>query len=285
MSVRIMTDSAADFSLEELKEKNVELIPMPLSCGEKTIIDDKTTAMETFWELMISGTDIKTSQPSPDTFIKHFEAARAAGDQVLCILISSALSGTYQGANLAKSMLDDNGIYLIDSMVAAAPEKLLVYKACRLREQGLSAAGIASELELYKDRLRLYACIDTLEYLVRGGRLNRTAGAVGNALKLKPLVTISSEGTVTVEKKAMGIKRAMKELTQLIMSRPVDIREKIIPIYAYDAANCREFLAGLKEAGFTGQLEEPQQIGATIGAYIGPGGYGLAFVEEAEEQK
>lgn len=282
MSVRIMTDSAADFSLEELAEKNVELIPMPLSCGEKTIVDDKTTAMETFWEIMISGTDIKTSQPSPDTFISHFEVARATGDQVLCILISSALSGTYQGANLAKSMLDDNGIYLIDSMAATASEKLLVYKACQLREQGFSAAGIASELEHYKGRLRLYACIDTLEYLVRGGRLNRTVGAVGNTLKLKPIVTISAKGTIAVEKKVIGSKRAMKELIQLIMSRPVDIREKIIPVYAYDAANCHEFLAGLKEAGFAGQLDEPQQIGATVGAYIGPGGFGLAFVEEIE---
>ena len=282
MSVRIMTDSAADFSLEELAEKNVELIPMPLSCGEKTIVDDKTTAMETFWEIMISGTDIKTSQPSPDTFISHFEAARATGDQVLCILISSALSGTYQGANLAKSMLDDNGIYLIDSMAATASEKLLVYKACQLREQGFSAAGIASELEHYKGRLRLYACIDTLEYLVRGGRLNRTVGAVGNTLRLKPIVTISAKGTIAVEKKVIGSRRAMKELIQLIMSRPVDIREKIIPVYAYDAANCHEFLAGLKDAGFAGQLDEPQQIGATVGAYIGPGGFGLAFVEEIE---
>lgn len=283
MSVKIMTDSAADFSLEELKEKNVELIPMPLSCGDRTIIDDKTTAMETFWELMISGTDIKTSQPSPDTFIKHFEEARAAGEQVLCILISSALSGTYQGANLAKSMLDDNGIYLVDSLEATGSEKLLVYKACQLREQGLSAAGIVSELESYKERVRLYACIDTLEYLVRGGRLNRAAGTVGNALKLKPLVTISPAGTVSVEKKTIGIRRAMKELIQLIMSRPVDIREKMFPLYAYDDTNCREFMAGLKEAGFAGQLGEPQQIGATIGTYIGPGGFGLAFVEGIEE--
>jgi len=277
-----MTDSAADFCLEELADKQVELIPMPLHCGENNILDDKTRPVEQIWDMMISGTDIKTSQPTPETFIRHFSAAKAAGDQVLCILISSALSGTCQGAEIAKAMVEDGGIYIIDSLAAAAAEKLLVYKACRLREQGLSAAGIAGELERYKGRIRLYACLDTLDYLVRGGRLTRAAGTMGTALRLKPIISLS-EGKLSVEKKAMGIKRAIKELCQAVMARPVDTREKMIPLYAYDDGNCREFLAELKAAGFPGQLGEPEQIGATIGSYIGPGGFGLAFVEESRE--
>lgn len=280
MSVRIMTDSASDLTLEELREMNVELIPMPLSCGDETIIDDKTTAIATIWEMLISGTDIKTSQPSPDTFLSHFREAREAGDQVLCVLVSSGLSGTCQGAAIAKSMLDDEGIYIVDTLEVTASEKMLVCKACQLRDEGYSAAGIASKLEECKERTRLFACIDTLEYLVRGGRLSKTAGAVGTALQLKPIVSVTDEGLVEVEKKTLGIKRATKDLVQLIMNRGADSNELAVPLYAYDDANCLKFLESLKEAGFSAKLSEPMQIGSTVGVHIGPGGFGLAFMED-----
>lgn len=174
MSVRIFTDSASDITLQEMEEKQIGLIAMPLLCGEKTYIDDKTIPMTTFWEMLLDGVNIKTSLPSPECFVKIFEEAKNKKEEVVCILISSGFSGTYQGAMLAKSMVDYEGIYIIDSKCAAAAEKQIAFYACELREKGMSGKEIAEELEKFRSRVRLIACLDTLEYLARGGRLPKT---------------------------------------------------------------------------------------------------------------
>ena len=162
MSVRIFTDSASDITLQEMEEKQIELIAMPLLCGEKTYIDDKTISMTIFWEMLLDGVNIKTSLPSPECFVKIFEEAKNKKEEVVCILISSGFSGTYQGAMLAKSMVDYEGIYIIDSKCAAAAEKQIAFYACKLREKGMSGKEIAEELEKFRSRVRLIACLDTL---------------------------------------------------------------------------------------------------------------------------
>lgn len=282
MSIRIITDSASDFTLEELTANRVELIPMPLLCGEDAYTDDKTTSMEVFWQMLIDGTDIKTSQPSPETFVKAFEDAKRAGDEVVCILISSKLSGTYQGAMLARSMVDYEPIYVIDSQRAAASvaEKLLVRRACELRDKTtLSAREIAADLEGLRSRVRLFACLDTLEYLARGGRIPKAVAGIGGAMKVKPIITLSAEGEVKVVKKVLGAQRAMREMVEEILSHSVSGDYQVIPIYAHDSGNCREFMNRLVQEGFQREMKEPEPIGATIGTYIGPCAYGIVFVE------
>lgn len=283
MNIRIYTDSASDITREELKTYNVGLIPMPLSCGDETYIDDKTIPTEVFWEMMLEGKTIKTSQPSPEAFIDAFEAAKQAGDAIICILIASKLSGTYQCARMARSMVDYEPVYIIDAQgaAAAAAEKMLVFRACQLRDEGkLTAAEIAEDLERFRTRVRLIACIDTLEYLARGGRLSRAAANIGGLMQVKPIITLSEDGEIKVSKKVMGAHHAMKEMTAKALSYAVDPAFPVIPIYAYDDTNCREFLTCIQTGGYKCDTKDPEPIGATIGAYIGPGGYGLVFVEK-----
>ena len=106
MSIRIFTDSASDITRAELEELQAELIAMPLQCGEETYVDDKTTPVEIFWQMLLDGVNIKTSLPSPDMFVQKFKAAKEAGDEVICVLNASKLSGKYQGAMLAKQIVD-----------------------------------------------------------------------------------------------------------------------------------------------------------------------------------
>lgn len=283
MGIRIFTDSASDITLEELAERKVGLIPMPLQWDGITCLDDKTIPTETFWNLLVGGTDIKTSQPTPDAFISAFEEARQAGDDVICILISSRLSGAVQGAMLARSLGDYEKVYIIDAggAAASAAEKLLVYHACRLRDEGkLTAREMVEDLERFRSRIRLFACIDTLEYLARGGRLSRSVAGIGTAMKIKPIIRFSRDGDIHVTKKVMGGRRAMEEMTDIAMAHRICLDYPVIPLYSFDRDNCMAYLRQLKEAGFPVNPKEPEPIGATIGAYIGPGGYGLAFVEE-----
>lgn len=282
MSIRIFTDSASDITRAELEELQVELIAMPLQCGEETYVDDKTTPMEMFWQMLQDGVNIKTSLPSPDTFAQKFEAAKEAGDEVICILIASKLSGTYQGAMLARQIAGYDGIYVIDAGHAAASvaEKMLVIAACRMRDQGGTAKEIVRELEQLRGRVRLIACLDTLEYLARGGRLPAAVASIGTKLQLKPIIVFGEDGEIQVAKKCMGGKRAMRDMTAMVTGRKIDPGYPVIPIFAQNDGNCQEYVSSLKNAGCEGTMQTPQGIGATIGSYIGPGGYGLVFVEK-----
>lgn len=282
MSIRIFTDSASDITRSELKELQAELIPMPLQCGEETYLDDKTTPMETFWQMLLDGVNIKTSLPSPDTFVQKFEEAKAAGDEVICILIAAKLSGTYQGAMLAKQIVDYDGIYVIDGGHAAASvaEKMLVIAACRMRDRGCTAREIVQELERLKSRVRLIACLDTLEYLARGGRLPAAVASIGTKLQLKPIILFGADGEIQVAKKCMGGKRAMRDMTAMVTEWGIDPEFPVIPIFAQNDANCQEYVSSLRSSGCGEEMQAPQGIGATIGSYIGPGGYGLVFVEK-----
>lgn len=282
MSIKIFTDSASDITLEELKALRVELIAMPLQCGEETYLDDKTTPVETFWQILLDGVNIKTSLPSPDTFVHKFEAAKTDSDEVICILIASTLSGTYQGAMLAKQIVDYDGIHVIDAGHAAASvaEKMLVIAACRMRDQGCTAEEIVQTLEGLRGRVRLIACLDTLEYLARGGRLPAAVASIGTKLQLKPVIVFGENGEIRVAKKCMGGKRAMRDMTAMVMEWGIDPEYPVIPIFAQNDANCQEYVTSLNNAGCEVAMQMPQGIGATIGSYIGPGGYGLVFVEK-----
>lgn len=280
----ILTDSASDISPQELQDWNVQLIPLSLTFGGKeSFPDDRRVPMPQIWARLEAGEMMTTSQPSLQTFLDLFEEAKDKGLDVVYIAISSNLSGTYQTARAAVSMADYDGhIFVVDARqaAAAAAEKLLVLRACRLRDEGrLSAGEIAKDLERFRFRVRLFACIDTLEYLVRGGRLSKMAGNIGSLLNIKPIITFSPEGAVQVAKKVPGLKRAASELCALIKSVPMDRAFPAIPLFAKDDTNCRDFLAQLKTAlGFSVDTP-PQEIGATIGCHIGPGGFGLVFVE------
>ena len=118
--IRIITDSAADFSQSELQALSVRCVPMTISFGEDSYTDGVDLPQEIFWQRMEAGQNPKTSQPSPDAFLREFEAAKDAGDSVVCILISSALSGTMQSALIAAGMVEDLDIALVDSLTATA---------------------------------------------------------------------------------------------------------------------------------------------------------------------
>ena len=185
--IRIITDSAADFSQSELQALSVRCVPMTVSFGEDSYTDGVDLPQEIFWQRMEAGQNPKTSQPSPDAFLREFEAAKDAGDSVVCILISSALSGTMQSALIAAGMVEDLDIALVDSLTATAGQRLLVQEACRLRYP-------------------------------------------------------------------------------------------ILPLYTAGRENCIAFLRQAAQAGYACTIDDAISVGPTIGAHVGPGVFGLAYV-------
>ena len=278
--MRIITDSAADFTSEELLQYQIHCVPMQVIFGEESLSAAELPA-DTFWNRLLSGEIAKTSQPSPDAFLTEFESAAQAGEEVLYIGVSSAISGTYQSACIAASMSETAKVHLIDSLTGAAGQKLLVLHACRLRDENrLSAQEIAEELNVLKTRIHVYAGLDTLENLARSGRISKAAANIGTLAQLKPIVHIvpGTEGKIEVCGKAIGRHRAIDAVCKLIAAHSIDERFPIIPLYSYCADNCSSMVKKLGMNGISVDSQTASALGPTLSAHIGPNAYGVAFV-------
>ena len=163
--IRILTDSAADLTAKEAAAiPGLHIVPLNVLFEDgETIRDGIDMTRADFYDRLQQADKLpRTSQPSPESFIQVFEEAKAAGDEVVAILISSKLSGTFQCAKLAAEHCEFNDVYFLDSDTASPGEYILIQEAVRLRDEGVSAAEIAAALDLLKKRIRILAVVDSL---------------------------------------------------------------------------------------------------------------------------
>ena len=277
--IRIIVDSSADYGKDELDKKQLTLISLNINLDDKLYFDGVDITRDQLYEWLIANDGFpKTSQPSPEDFLKHFDAAKVAGDDVICILLSSALSGTCQSAHLAKNIVDYDKIHIIDSLSATHLIRFLANKAVKMRDVGNTAEEIIAAVEELKGRTKVIAAVDTLEYLCRGGRLSRTAAAIGNLANLKPIITVTPEGEVAVLSKCVGKNKSMSYILNAMQEYEIDEEYPIYSIYSYGVENCISLEAKLVSAGYT--LHFRKQVGATIGCHVGPGAFGVLFVHK-----
>ena len=183
--IRILTDSASDLTATDSARPGVYTVPLSVTFADGTggLDGVELTADEFYAHLKVDKIPPRTSQPSPQSFMTIFEDAKENGDQVIAILISSNLSGTYQCARLAAESCDFEDIFFVDSRTASQGEAILVREALRLRdEEHLPAHAIVAELEQLKQRIRVLAVVDSLKHLHKGGRLPAAVALVGGAL-------------------------------------------------------------------------------------------------------
>lgn len=277
--IKLLLDSSSDYSLKEADAKNIAFVPLTVTIGEHSYQDGVDITKDTFYEMLEKGNEFpKTSQPSPQSFLTCFQKAKEDGDELICILISSSLSGTCQSAHLAKAMADYDGIYVIDSGLAASLIKVLADYAGQLIEKGLPAAEIVEKIEVMKHKVKVVAVLDTLEYLYRGGRLNRTTAAMGDLARLKPIVHITEDGQVGILGKCIGKNKAFSFILNHLADRPLHPDFPIYSAYTYGTENCERLEEKLADAGYT--VGKRFQIGSAIGTHIGPGIFAVIYVEE-----
>lgn len=279
MGVRIITDSASDFEAAVAKRRKIDIVPMTIQFGSAAFLAGKTLSNDVFYQLLQEGRENpSTSQPAPAAFLQLFEEARRDGDQVVVILLSGVLSGTMQSAMIAKGMCGYEPIYIIDSLTVSAGIQLLVNYACKLRDSGLPAAAIAGEVERLKDKVRIFAVIDTLEYLRRGGRLSGFQAGLGAVTKLKPTIAVR-DGAVSIVGKSFGMAAAVKHLLKLLEEHPIDDDFPSYFLYSSDRTREELLLPRLSEQGRLPQRLHYCGIGPAIGTHIGPGALGMAYVQ------
>ena len=206
--LQLVTDSSCDIPDELIKKYNLHIVPLVVNIdGESFREKIDITTKEFYQKMEISRNLPKTSQPTPEAFSNIFKELTRSGP-VLCITISSGLSGTYQSACLGKELCGGD-ITIFDSLGGSSGHGLQVIKAAKMAESGHSLKDIILQLEKYRSQMNILILLNTLENIVKGGRLNKLYGSVGKLLDIRILLRNNQEGKVVLQAKARGKKNFM----------------------------------------------------------------------------
>ncbi|MCD7776176.1 MAG: DegV family protein [Firmicutes bacterium] len=280
--IRILTDSAADFEPKELEELNVDCIPLTVSFGDEEYKDNVDLPKGRFYELLSSRKEFpKTSQPSPAQFEEAILSAKAAGDEIVIITISSGLSGTVGSARIAKKMTGYERCYIVDSLCATGGERLMVEYAARLRDEGMGGREIAEAVSRARHKITLYACIDTLEYLYKGGRISRSVYAIGSVAQIKPILHVDAEGRAEIPSKALGMRRGMQYLGKRLEEFKPDLSFPFYIMYTSSLEMAYQLIGFLeKNHLLPPNFKAPIQVGSTVGSHIGSDACGMVYISQ-----
>ena len=279
--IRILTDSASDILPAEAEQLGVTVIPLNVTLEDGTVLRDGVDMTPSaYYEILAGCRKLPTtSQPSPELFENFFLEAAAAGDEVIGIFLSHALSGTYQCAKLAADMANVDNVLFVDSGHVCLSEALLVRLAVQLRDSGKTAGQIAAILEHAKEHLHLVAAIDDLKYLRKDGRLPAAVAVAGGMLGIKPLITIQ-DGKVAMAGKARGLPGAYVALFKKV--EEMGGINPAFPALAGYTVSPREVTPIQTYLRDNLQQEDllVRQIGCVIGTHAGPGAFGIAFFDK-----
>lgn len=278
--IQVITDSAADLPAEIVEKYNIKVVPLTVHIDGKEYADGIDISTQEFYEKMSRTKELpKTSQPSAASFIKVFKELESKGE-LLCINISSKLSGTYQTACLAKKISGVN-VAVFDSWAATLGQGLQVIKAALLAEKGMSREHIIQFLTEYKKGLTHYVLLDTLENVVKGGRLSKFQGSLAKLLNIKVLLT-GVEGALVTLEKIHGRKKALQRVIERMgekLREAKDMPTRLFSISHFNNLKDAEMLKNQIIKNFN--IKEEQfiinEMGSTIATYAGEGGMVISF--------
>lgn len=279
--IKIITDSAADFEPAKMEQLDITCIPLTVMFGDAEYQENVNLTKDGFYELMLtSGQLPKTAQPSPQILLDLFEQAKEAGDDAIYVTLSSALSGTYQNALMTKNLAESDSCHVVDSLNATGGQRMILEHAVKLRDEGKTAAEIITGIEDVRSRIVLYACIDTLEYLYKGGRISHTTYKLGTLANIKPIITVERSGRVGIPAKAMGMRKGMDFMCKRLDVQLPDPEFPLYVMYTNNRSVAEALAERLAAAGHVVPDERIIQVGAGIGSHVGPNACGLVYVEQ-----
>ena len=284
--------SPADLTKEQLEELGVSYIYFHFQLDGKDYYDDlgETIPYKQFFDAMRDGAMTKTSQINVEEYHDYFEGFLKEGKDIIHVTLSSGISGTYNSAMIAKADLEekypDRKIYIVDSLTATGGYALLVKKLALLKKEGKSI----DELNQWalENRLNIMAWIFTgdLTYLIRGGRVSKTSGTIGNLLNICPILTFNKEGQLDTRYKIRGKKKAIKAVVDKIIEYAYDHENYADEIFINHADNLEDANAVIE--AICERMPNAKEnitlnwIGNLIGSHTGPGLIGVFFMGDRE---
>ena len=272
MSVKIITDSTSYLDKEYAKKENITVVPLTYIFdgvdyheGFKGEFDDF------FHKLESTKLFPTTSQPAAGDFYEAYLEGLRDYDEIIAIVLSSKISGTFASAQMAKDMLEDKKVTIVDSLNAASTLKFLVEDAVAMSKEGKTAAEIADFLNEKKKHLDVLITTDTLEYLSRGGRLSSVQSSIGNLLNIKPIIRLI-DGELKLIEKVRGKNKAIDRITELI--NPNVKRIAVCHILNIQEA---ETMKAKLEGKFPHARVTIEDLGPVVGSHLGPKTLGLCI--------
>jgi DegV family protein with EDD domain len=278
--VAIVTDSTSYIPKELVAKHNITVIPQVLIWGNETLRDDIDIKPDQFYERLKTATVMpSTSQAMPKTFMDHYQPLLDQGFEILTIVVSEKLSGTYSSAIQANSMLEGASIEVVDSQSTSMAMGFMVLEAARRAEQGASLQDLRDFVEGIKHKSGVLLTVDTLEFLHRGGRIGGGARFLGTALNIKPILELK-EGKIEAVERVRTRKKAVARLLDLTEERiGVGNKVRLASLHAQAAEEARDLLDQAKSR-FNVIESVYSTVSPVVGTHVGPGTIGLAFLRE-----
>lgn len=278
MGIKIVTDSVADVPKEIVDQLDIKVLPLTVNFEDGSFKDGIDITKQEFYKKLSSSKKLPTtSQISPANFIEAFNPLSKNGDDIIAILMSSKLSGTYNSAIAAKEYLPDKNITVIDSKLVTFPQGLLVIEAARMASKGHTKTEIVDRVLYMRENMKCKFIVDDIEYLRKGGRLTPSQALIGKLLNIKPILTMNN-GNLIYHDKVRGKKKAIKWVINWIKKNNYNLNEKTVGLFHSDNY---EFLIDLrKELINNNAIREiiEAETGAVVGTHAGPGCIAIAFV-------
>ena len=272
--IKILCDSITDLPIEIIKKHNIDIVPLTVIFNEKEYLDRVDITTNEFYKMLRENDTMpKTSQATYAQFVKFFEKYK--DDEILYLAGSSAASGTYQSAVLAKGDVDAN-ITIFDTFNLSIGAGPLVIKACEMVEKGLSVDEIVKNLENLKNDIEVIFSVDALEYLKKGGRIGGAAALFGSLLQIKPILTVE-DGKTTVFTKVRTKKKAIDKIVNTVLEQNSKAPIKDIIVHHINCESEGEELANRLKSTLGLDSIKIQSIGPIIGLHVGPGSIGVAY--------
>ena len=277
--IQIITDSASDITLRQAQELNVHIVPVHIQFPDGPCPQETDEDLAAFYDRLIRAEELPTtSQPTPNEYLRLFEAAESAGDDVLVLTLSGGLSGTVGAARIAADLSGYERIRVVDTRLAISAQRILTEYAVKLRDEGMAIDDMVTELEAFLPRITVYGVIDTLTYLRKGGRIPASLSVLGNALRIKPVI-ILEDGILKTIGKGLGHGGGKKLLWQRFEENTPDPAFPMYFIYTSDREMGRKFMEETVEKyGLQDFRTELIPIGGVIGTHLGTCGVGVSYV-------
>jgi DegV family protein with EDD domain len=276
VTVRIVTDSAADIPPAVAEQHGITVVPLSIRFGDESFVSGVELSAEAFWQKLKTSSDAPaTAAPSAGDFQEAFEKLFADGATgIVSIHLSSKLSATYQSAVVAAQEVGDGRVEVVDSLAVSGSQGLLALHAAERAAAGATAAEIVSEVTAMLPTVRLYGAIDTLEYLRRGGRIGGAQALLGTMLKVKPVVSLD-DGVVEPVARVRTHAKALEHIAGLVAADKGRLGRLLV--LNGDAPDTDRFLSMLSES-VTVPASDIWTLGPIVGAHAGPGILGVAYL-------
>lgn len=270
--IKIITDSTSYISKDYVHKENVSVVPLNYLFDDESFKEGFKGEYDEFF-IKLGSTKLfpSTSQPAAGEFYEVFKEALKDHDEVIAIVLSSKLSGTYNSAVLAKNMLEDERITIIDSETAASNLRFLVEDAVEMAKLGKTSEEIEEHINNKKKDMYVYLTTGTLEYLARGGRLSSVQSTLGNLLNIKPIIELKN-GELQLLEKLRGKNKALSKIVSFVNE---DV-QKIGICHILNMDEAVKFKDLLQET-FPKALITIDELGPVVGAHLGPETIGICF--------